>query len=330
MDPSILKTTSESEEDQTVDRKVSAPLDPSTLHITERRRGDTRNSCFDLSIATIQALQAKADKAMGKDLSQRKENEYENESDSEGEHSNESSDRDENCADNADERDISTSECNSTKQVFSNNQRPRANTVCGASPSSDPSSQRAVRKTSQILINAGNTSKNDFKPVSFTLNTDKLQHNIGKSRQTTPARNEAKLNSNYNDEFSGKMPLKQGNNHITEQQRFSPQMDKSIFENGHTEENELPKICVNDELISTSPSPVSVKLNNIEKLDSGGLMVKTTSPQTSSTLNIADVNTISESVQSITVKLENLNGVQFTPSNVTYKVRRSSTGSAPC
>ena len=32
MDPSILKTTSESEEDQTIDRKVLAPLDPSTLH----------------------------------------------------------------------------------------------------------------------------------------------------------------------------------------------------------------------------------------------------------------------------------------------------------
>ena len=42
MDPSILKTTSESEDDQTVDRKVSAPLDPSTLHILERF-GDTRN-----------------------------------------------------------------------------------------------------------------------------------------------------------------------------------------------------------------------------------------------------------------------------------------------
>ena len=51
MDPSILKTTSESEEDQTVDRKVSAPLDPWTLHITERRREDTRNSCFDLNMA---------------------------------------------------------------------------------------------------------------------------------------------------------------------------------------------------------------------------------------------------------------------------------------
>ena len=118
------------------------------------------------------------------------------------------------------------------------------------------------------------------------------------------------------------------NNDITEQQTLTPQMDKSILENGHTEENKLPKIGVNDELNSTSPSPVSVKLNN--KLDSEGLIEKTTSPQTSSTLNIADVNTITESVQSITVKLENLNGIQFTPSNVRYSVRRSSTGSAPC
>ena len=212
--------------------------------------------------------------------------------------------------------------------MFSNNQRPRANTVCGASPSSEPSSQRAVRKTPQILINVGNTSKNDFKPVSFTLNTDELQHNMRQSRQTTSARNEAKLNSNYNDEFSSEMSLKQGHNHITEQQTLTPQMDKSILENGHTEENKLPKICVNDELVSTSPSPVSVTLHN--KLDSEGLIEKTTSPQTSSTLNIADVNTITESVQSITVKLENLNGIQFTPSNVRYSVRRSSTGSAPC
>ena len=79
MDPSILKTTSESEEDQTVDRKVSAPLDPWTLHITEPRREDTRNSCFDLNMATIQTIQGKADKAMGKDWSQKEENKHENE-----------------------------------------------------------------------------------------------------------------------------------------------------------------------------------------------------------------------------------------------------------
>ena len=107
-------------------------------------------------------------------------------------------------------------------------------------------------------------------------------------------------------------------------------MDESFLENGHPEENKLPKICVNGELISTSPSPVSVKLNNIEKLDSEGLIGRTTSPQASSSLNIADVSKITESVQSITVKLDNLNGVQFTPDNVTCSVRRSSTGSAPC
>ena len=103
-------------------------------------------------MAIIQALQAKADKAMGKDLSQREENEHKNESDSEDEYNNEYSDIDDNCTDNVDENDIPTSECNSAKQVFSNNQRPRANTVCGASPSSDSSSQRAVRKTSTLEI----------------------------------------------------------------------------------------------------------------------------------------------------------------------------------
>ena len=210
---------------------MSAPLDPSTLHISERRRADTRNSCFDLNMATVQALQAKADKAMGKDLSQREENEHETERNSEDEYHNEYSD---NCTDNANENDISTSECNSTKQVFSNNQRPRANTVCGASPSSESSLQRAAgEKTSQILINVGNTSTNDFKPVSFTFNTEELQRNVRQSRQTTPARSENQLNSNNNHEFSSEFSLKQEHNHITEQQRLTSQMDESILENGH-------------------------------------------------------------------------------------------------
>ena len=218
--------------------------------------------------------------------------------------------------------------------MFSNNQRPRANTVCGASPYAESSSQRAVRKTSQILIiNVGNTSTNDFKPVSFPFNTEELQQNMRQSRQTRPARNEVQLDSNSNREFPSEMLLAQEHNHITEQQvqqRSTPQMDNSIMETGHTEENKLPKICVNDKFISMSPSPVSLKLNNIKKLDSEGLMGKTTSSQTSSILKIADVNKITESVQSITVKLENLNGVQFTPGHVACSVHRSSTGSAPC
>ena len=249
------------------------------------------------------------------------------------EYSNESSHRDDNCAENADENDISTSKCNSTKQVFSNNQRPRANTVCGASPSSESSSQRGVRKTSQILINVGNTSTNDFKPVSFPFNTEELQQNMRQSRQTSPARNEVQLDSNSNREFPSEMSLAQEHNHITEQQvqqRSTPQMDNSIMETGHTEENKLPKICVNDEFISIGPSPVSLKLNNIKKLDSEGLKGKTTSSQTSSILKIADVSKITESVQSTTVKLENLTGVQFTPGHVACSVHRSSTGSAPC
>ena len=55
---------------------------------------------------------------MGKDLSQREKSDNENESDSEGEYSNESSGRDDNCAGNADENDVSTSECISTRHVF--------------------------------------------------------------------------------------------------------------------------------------------------------------------------------------------------------------------
>ena len=56
---------------------------------------------------------------MGKDLSQREKNEHENESDSEDEYSNESSGRDDNFSGNADENDVSTSECISTRHVFS-------------------------------------------------------------------------------------------------------------------------------------------------------------------------------------------------------------------
>ena len=55
---------------------------------------------------------------MGKDFSQKEKSEHENESDSEDEYSNESSGRDDNCAGNADENDVSTSECISTRQVF--------------------------------------------------------------------------------------------------------------------------------------------------------------------------------------------------------------------
>ena len=55
---------------------------------------------------------------MGKDLSQREKSEHKNESDSVDEYSNESSGRDDNFSGNADENNVSTSECISTRQVF--------------------------------------------------------------------------------------------------------------------------------------------------------------------------------------------------------------------
>ena len=67
---------------------------------------------------TIQALQPKAEEAIGKDLSQREKSEYKKENDSEDEYSNESSGRDDNCAGNADENDVSTSECISTNMFY--------------------------------------------------------------------------------------------------------------------------------------------------------------------------------------------------------------------
>ena len=68
---------------------------------------------------------------MGKDLSQREKNEHENESDSEDEYSNESSGRDDNFSGNADENDVSTSECISTRHVFFYNQTAKSNTIGG-------------------------------------------------------------------------------------------------------------------------------------------------------------------------------------------------------
>lgn len=82
-------------------------------------------------MTTIQALQAKTEEAMGKDLSQREKSEHENESDSEDEYSNERSGRDDNCAGNADENDVSTSECISTRHVLFYNQTAKSNTIAG-------------------------------------------------------------------------------------------------------------------------------------------------------------------------------------------------------
>ena len=55
---------------------------------------------------------------MAKDFSQKEKSEHENESDSEDEYSNESSGRDDICAGNADENDVSTSECISMNMFY--------------------------------------------------------------------------------------------------------------------------------------------------------------------------------------------------------------------
>ena len=118
----------------------------------------------------------------------------------------------------------------------------------------------------------------------------------------------------------------------SEPQELTLQLDKSVLNDGlndSTEENadKLPRICVNDEVVVTSPPQVPVAINN--NIESNGLET-TPSLQTSSRLNIAHVDKISDGVQSITVKLGNLNGVQFTFGHLSSGVRRSSTGSAPC
>ena len=75
-----------------------------------------KTDCF--AVYNNSRLQAKAEEAMGKDLSQREKSEHKNESDSEDEYSNESSGRDDNFSGNADENNVSTSECISTRQIF--------------------------------------------------------------------------------------------------------------------------------------------------------------------------------------------------------------------
>ena len=80
---------------------------------------------------TIQALQAKAEEAMGKDLSHREKSEHKNESDSEEEYSNESSGRDDRWAGNADENYVSTFECISTRHLLFYNKTAKSNTIGG-------------------------------------------------------------------------------------------------------------------------------------------------------------------------------------------------------
>ena len=340
-DPSILKSTAEGEEDQVVDRKVSAPIDPAELNIPNRRHGETRSSCFDLDINTIKALQEKADKAMGKVSSQRDETDEESENSSEDENSYDDSDSDDKCSEEQENEAASTDECsNLASRESCSYQRPRASTVCSTTLNSETTTQRE-RKTSQILISVGDATKNDFKPVSFTFSTEKLQKDNKLISESTIIQN-AQVNSRELKEShieittdSSEISLNEAQNCGFEPQELTLQLDKSVLNGGLNDSaeekaDELPRIYVNDEVVVTSPSQVPVAINN--NIESNGLG-NTPSLQTSSSLNIAhvdNVDKISDGVQSITVKLGNLNGVRFTFGHVPSSVRRSSTGTAPC
>lgn len=389
MDPKLLKSASECEEDQynEVDRKTSSPLDPSSLTLPNRRFGETRNSCFDLDMKTIRALQEKADKAMGKG-SKKEESDgndensthsKKEESDGNDENSTDSkkeeSDRDDENSASDDDLDNNTDVSNTRSEETENErrasecagnvmdrescsyQRPRANTVCGAtsrewktSPTENTicgATTSRVRKISQISINVGNASKNDFKPVSFTFNKEDIQRNGRRVSDSATIQNaqfktdDLKQGSardpgkNSTDASLSTKPFDQAPDGDFKPQKLTLQSDKCTLDDGTTtpsDNDELPTICVNDELYLSSPPPIALTLNNnIEKMDRQELMTKPPSIQsTTSNKNITNVNIIPDGVQAITVQLGNLNGLQFNSKQISCSVRRSSTGSAPC
>ena len=359
MDPSILKTTPEGEEDQTndADRKGSEPIDPSSLTLPlSRRFGETRSSCFDLDMKTLRALQEKADKAIGK-KSQKDENDNGDESSSGDSDLNDNDDDD-------DDDDDQITDLNNTHFGEPENprrgsdisnlvnrescsfERPRANTFCGATS--------RERKVAHVSINLENTSQTDFKPVSFTFNTNDLRRN-GRpiSESVTPTNAQTKTNDSQQDftmnagdrsndtedasvSTNSTNPVDQARKGNFKPQKLTVQLDKSVVNDEPTNstgshQEELPTICVNDELYVTSPPPTSLTFNNnIEKMDRQELMSTQPSLQNTSGRNIANVNIIPDGVQAITVQLGNLNGLQLNPKQVSCSVSRSSTESASC
>ena len=355
MDPSILKTTPEGEDDESndADRKGSAPVDPSSLTLPlSRRFGETRSSCFDLDMKTIRALQEKADKAIGKD-SQKDEN------DKDDERSSSESNLDDNDDDHEDDDEITdlNNTCsgepgnprrgsdisNLVNRESCSFERPRANTFSGATS--------RQRKTAHVSINLGNTSKTDFKPVSFSFNTDELRRNDRLISGSVTTKN-AQLKTNDSQQDSTKKagncykdpedaslstkPVDKAGEANFKPQKLTLQLDKSVVDDKPTNSTgshreELPTICVNDELFLTSPPPTSLTFNNnIEKMDRQELMSTQPSLQNTSGKNIANVNIIPDGVQAITVQLGSLNGLQLNPKQVSCSVSRSSTESAPC
>ena len=361
MDPSILKTTPEGEEDQTndADRKGSAPPDPSSLTLPLGRRfGETRSSCFDLDMKTLRALQEKADKVIGKNLQN-------GENDEGNDNSSSDSDLDDNADDDHDDDDDDDDDENTDLNNIPSEEpenprrgsdvsnlvnrescsfeRPRANTFCGATT--------RQRKVAHVSISAGNTSKTDFKPVSFSFNTDDLRGNERLISESVTSKNpQSKTNDSQHhsttnagnrsndteDTLLSTKPVDQALKGKFKPQKLTLQLDKSVVNDKPTtptgsHHEELPTICVNDELYVTSPPPTSLTFNNnIEKMDRQELMSTQPSPHNTSARNIANVNMIPDGVQAITVQLGNLNGLQLNPKQVSCSVSRSSTESAPC
>ena len=341
MDPSILKSASESEEEHVVDRKVSEPIDPAGLSIPNRRHGETRSSCFDLDMNTIKALREKADKALGRVLLEKADNNdgditCQKDSDDKSSHSSED------CSDEVDEEELQTKNCDNSASC--SYQRQRANTFCGERAALKEAS-KGERKTSAIS-SVGNNSKKDFKLVSFTFNAEDLHKNNKLFCESTTVHNTLVNEANARDyrmekDFALSQELCQFSPERSENCTFEPNNSKSLLdESRHTSGtdntgDELPQICINDHLmVTSSPPPISVTLNNnIENTDKNSIAIGSTqSLQISPSLNIITSGNklIGDGAQSISVKLGNLNGVQITCDHVTPSARRASTGSASC
>ncbi|XP_068670413.1 death-associated protein kinase 1-like isoform X1 [Montipora foliosa] len=331
MDPSILKSTAESEEDQMADRKVSAPVDPVGLSIPNHRHAGIRSSCFDLDANTIRALQEKADKAKER-VPPGRDKENSDEISSEEDYEDDGSENEEGCSDGqVIEDDYNTASCSYD--------RPKANTICGATPVREMASNHH-RKSSATLISFEDTSKNYFKSVSLTLNEEETQKNNEPTNDNNVQLNETDL-GDCRMEKNGRDPVKDIREVSLEQSQncmFDPMELTFRLDNindSHCIDNDgerLPEICINDQLIVTSPPSVASTQNNnnIEKMDKNALEAAHVL-QISPSLNIDNVTKApSDEVQSISLKLNHLNGVQLTSDHLTHCVRRSSTGSAPC
>ncbi|XP_044165978.1 myosin light chain kinase, smooth muscle-like isoform X1 [Acropora millepora] len=341
MDPSILKSASESEEEHVVDRKVSEPIDPAGLSIPNRRHGETRSSCFDLDMNTIKALREKADKALGRVLLEKADNNdgditCQKDSDDKSSHSSEG------CADEVDEEELQTKNCDNSASC--SYQRQRANTFCGERAARKEAS-KGERKTSAIS-SVGNNSRKDFKRVSSTFNAEDLHKNNKLVCESTTVHNTLVNEANARDyrmekDFALSQELCQFSPERSENCTFEPNNSKSLLDESRDTSgtdntgDELPQICINDHLmVTSSPPPISVTLNNnIENTDKNSIAIGSTqSLQISPSLNIITSGNklIGDGAQSISVKLGNLNGVQITCDHVTPSARRASTGSASC